>query len=214
MNLDIAGHNDRERAQTDSYTVPLSQGPFTIKNLNTDGWAVCAIKYNGAAVDLSACGSDRLWLDNPCEGKTGYSNSDGDEPCLASVTIDPSTLKPTNCPAKLVFHTCDTSYGGTDGALYYNGGSGKETLDNTGNDRERNQYDTYYVEPTDTTFVLTHASSDGWCVDAMSFNGQSISMSTCSSSRVWFDDPCSGSYTGECLAELDVDVAQSKVTNC
>ena len=92
VELDNAG-NDRERGQADVYSVPPSSGPFTVANLESDGWCIDSIVYDGAAIAL--CSGGVVWLDNPVQSSADY----GGAAAFAAITIDPTSLVVTNCNA-------------------------------------------------------------------------------------------------------------------
>ena len=84
-----------------------------------------------------------------------------------------------------------------------------------GDDRTQNQFDKYDVPPANGKFLVKTKSSDGWCIDKISYGGSKVDLSKCSDGRIWLDYPCSGSYDGDCVgSELKIDSEGLKVMNC
>ena len=70
------------------------------------------------------------------------------------------------------------------------------------------------MEPANV-FEIINDSSDGMCVDEVTYDGIEISLSDCSSGRAWLDNPCSGSYNGECVGDgLWMNKLSEEATNC
>jgi len=216
VHLENAG-DDRVRGHTDTYTVPAATlAPFTIEERSSDGWCVEGITYNGKEIDMSACGGGRVWLDTPCP----TTSLDG-VPCQQTLTIDPVLGAVTDCGVALAFSTCDKSvskYAGSDHTFkYHTAGTDSYALENDGDDRVAGDTDTYFVPAATNEFSVSADSTDGWCIDEITYNGKDIDLSGCDGGYVWLDNPCGDSttYSGsECLASMTVSIADLKVTNC
>ena len=84
-------------------------------------------------------------------------------------------------------------YADSDQAIFYqaDGGSLVE-IDNPGDDREKNQDDEYTVDWAHNTFSIVTQSTDGWCIDSITYGSLSVDLSNQQKSGVWLDKPCSG----------------------
>jgi hypothetical protein len=201
----------KKKGQSVAYAVPkATAGTFTLSNDGTDGWCVDHILYDGKSINLAECGG-KIWLDNPCDVW-----GSGDGACLRSVEIDPVALKPTNCPVKIEFGTCNVKDSASNGAFFaVVPGYANVKMDNVGTDRKKSGTDTYYIPHPTSTFQITTPSTDGWCVDHIKLNGKSVSLSSCTSGRAWIRKTCSGKYDGKCVGSaLQISATSMKVTNC
>ena len=204
LEIDNPGHDDRERNRGDKYQVPRATRSFKIRADSSDGWCVDSISYGPVEVQLCA---DHVWLDKPCE--PGYG------PCFEEISFDPTTGLSSLCQPpppsppppprmkELKVHTCDVKYAGSDGSIYVqaDGGAWTEIDHSNHDDRERNRGDKYQVAPAKETFAIKTTSSDGWCVDSISYGPVTVALCA---DQVWLDKPCEPGY-GPCFEEISFD---------
>jgi len=133
-------------------------------------------------------------------------------PPLSPPPPPPVPSSPPPSP-KLVLHTCDIPYAGTDGSIYAKADDGSWlSLDNSGNDRERDRTDTYTVPNATTSMTIKSESDDGWCVDGATYG--SVTVELCGG--VWLDKPCTSAMYGSqpCLNEFSFDPTTGMSSFC
>jgi len=116
--------------------------------------------------------------------------------------------------AKLKVHTCNVNYADSDQAIFYqaDGGSLVE-IDNPGDDREKNQDDEYTVDWAHNTFSIVTQSTDGWCIDSITYGSLSVDLSNQQKSGVWLDKPCEKwAYDRPCTNKITIDITTGAVT--
>jgi hypothetical protein len=231
IELDHKNHNDRERDQYDTYDeLPYAASEFAILTKSNDGWCVDKLEYADTAIDLTCPNAGTgFWLDKPCDV------TEADLPCTNKIVVDvksgevrqkheaTGTLMPL-CLPQLVTHTCDIKGANSDDDIQYSvdGSSEGMNLDNVNvDDRERNNYDTYYnLMPATSSYTLGAKGSDGWCVDQIEYkrpDGTKVTADlVCPAnpvSGVWLDKPCDGGdYKGvPCTKKVEIDVKTGEV---
>ena len=157
--------------------------------------------------NLHQCKADLVSMNGLCEGDGECGTNNNHNQCSGAYEV----YRQVDCRpphAKLTFHTCNVDYADSDKPIYYqaDGGSLVE-LDNTGDDREKNQDDEYSVNWAKNTFSIITSSDDGWCIDKITYGSLSVDLSNQQKSGVWLDKPCSGwDYDRPCTSKITIDV--------
>jgi hypothetical protein len=146
--------------------------------------------------DDPACNAYAEWDPASCGGGTGD--------CASG---------PAFCDEQLVVKTCERSVSrnvGTNGGISFriDQAGAWQTLDNPGDDREAGQTDTYKVGLAGSLVEVRADSSDGWCIESMSYGGVEVALS-CQGGALWLDSPCTSPTYGSpelpCLTSLSFD---------
>ena len=96
-------------------------------------------------------------------------------------------------------------------------GGGEVYLDNPGNDREAGQTDTYMIGLASTEVVVRSHTSDGWCIENVTYNG--IQVQLCHLGA-WLDSNCEADSEGytdpdrPCRLELRFDPSSGVSSLC
>ena len=107
----------------------------------------------------------------------------------------------TTCDAAFNAHSnsaATISYALDGGSIYY-------VLGMSGETRANGATATYTaIAAATSTFTLKTSSSDGWCIESMSYNGVAVQLCA---ERVWLDNPCdSATYGAPCRSSFTFDV--------